>query len=175
MMLRAALFAALMAAAVVVNGAWLSRLPVPAAPDLVLLVVLAAATRRGVVTGALMGTAAGYLRDLVGGSPLGLFTLSYLAVGAAAGAAMTMIDLRQRRMPAVAAALGTALLYAISGLVVTLTGLANLHWTVVAVDAGGSAVLNAVLARPVDTLVGWADRLPARRYAARVIGFRVLR
>jgi len=172
MMLRVALLAGLIAAGVVINGAWLSRLPLPAAPDLVLLVVLAAAMRRGLETGALLGVAAGYLRDLVGGSPLGLYTLSYLIMGASAGAAMTMVDLQQRRMPAVTAALGTALLYATSGLVVTATGVAPVQWASLAMVAAAAALLNAVLARPVDTLVGWADRLTQRRYAARVIGHR---
>ncbi len=51
MMLRAALFVGLIVAGTVITGAWLSRLPLPASPDLVLLVVLAAAMRRGVETG----------------------------------------------------------------------------------------------------------------------------
>jgi Kef-type K+ transport system membrane component KefB len=104
-----------------------------------------------------------------------LFTLSYLAVGAAAGATMTIVDLQQRRIPAVTAVLGTVLLYAISGLTVTLTGLADVRWAVVAADVAVAALLNAVLARPVDALVGWTDRLLQRRYSARVIGHRLLR
>jgi len=175
MMLRAALFIGLVAAGTVINGAWLSRLPLPASPDLVLLVVLAAAMRRGVETGVLMGAAAGYLRDLVGGSPLGLFTVAYLALGAAAGATVTLVDLQQRHMPAVTAVLGTAFLYAASGLMVALTGLADVQWATLAFDAAVAALLNAALARPVDALVGWADGLPQRRYAARAAGLRGLR
>lgn len=174
-MLRATLFAGLIAAAVVVGGAWLSRLPLPAAPDLLLLVVLAAAMRRGVETGVLIGAAAGYLRDLVGGSPLGLFTLCYLLVGATAGAAKTLVDVQQRRVPAFTAAVGTVLLSAVLGFVVTLTGLAAVHWTALAWDAAVSAVLNAVLARPVYAVVAWADGLPQRRYAARAAGLRGVR
>jgi rod shape-determining protein MreD len=59
----------------------------PARPDLVLLVVGAAALMHGPTTGALVGLGGGWLVDLVppGGDPLGASALTYLAAGALAG------------------------------------------------------------------------------------------
>jgi len=61
----------------------------PGRPDLVLLVVAAAALMHGPVTGALVGLAGGWLVDLVppGGEPLGAGALSYAVAGALVGAA----------------------------------------------------------------------------------------
>lgn len=61
----------------------------PARPDLVLVVVAAAALLRGPATGALVGLTGGWIIDLVppGGEPLGAAALAYLAAGALIGSA----------------------------------------------------------------------------------------
>ncbi len=60
----------------------------PGHPDLVILVVAAAALLHGPATGALCGLAAGWLVDLVppGGEPLGASALSFALAGALVGA-----------------------------------------------------------------------------------------
>lgn len=174
-MARVALIALLLVVSVVVQGAWLSRLPPRVTPDLLLLLVLAVALRRGLEAGAFCGAAAGYLKDLVGGGPLGLFSLAYLAAGAAAGAASSVVDLRQRHVPAAAAFLGTFLLVAASGAVVAAAGTATVRWHALAGETWTAAAANALLAGSVSAAVGWAERLTSRRYAGRTVVQRVLR
>jgi rod shape-determining protein MreD len=175
MLLRAACLVAVLVSAAVVDTAWLSRLPLYGAPDILLLAVLSTGLRRGLDAGALMGAAAGYLRDLIGGSPMGLHTLSYLLVGASAGAASPLVDLHQRGMPAAAALVGTGLLAALVAGAVVATGVAPVRWPVLVYAAAVAAVLNMLLAGPVDHLMRWIDRLAQRRYEGRMIGHRVLR
>lgn len=175
MLLRAAFLFAVLASAAVVDTAWLSRLPLYGAPDILLLAVLSAGLRRGLGAGALVGAVAGYLRDLIGGGPMGLHTLSYLLVGASAGAASPLVDLHQRAMPAAAALVGTALLAALIAGAVVVTGVAPVRWPVFLYAGAVAAILNALLAGPVDRLMRWIDRLGRRRYEGRMIGHRVLR
>ncbi|MDR7418674.1 MAG: rod shape-determining protein MreD [Armatimonadota bacterium] len=173
--LRLALLAGCLLAGAVIDGAWLSRLPLGAGPDLLLLVVLAVGLRRGFESGAVIGVVAGYVRDLLSGSPLGVFALSYLAVGAMAGAASPMVDLQQRAMPAASALVATLALALISATTVTVTGVVVVSWSLLAADSAIAAAMNAVLAGPVDALVRWIDRVTQRRYSGRVIGHKVLR
>jgi rod shape-determining protein MreD len=175
MVLRAVLLAGCLVAGAVVDGAWFWRLPMDVGPDLLLLVVLSVGLRNGFETGAIIGAAAGYLRDLITGSPLGMFMLAYLVIGAAAGAARVMVDLHQRAMPAAAAMVGTVVLALMSAVIVTVTGVAQVSWPMLAADAAIGAALNALLARWVDALVRGIDRLAERRYSGRVIGHKVLR
>lgn len=172
---RFALLGALLAAGTIADGAWLSRLPRWASPDLVLLVVVAAGVRRGLLVGAIAGAAAGYLRDVAGGSPLGVFSLSYLIVGTLAGTLAEVVDLGQRYLDAAMAALATLVHSAASGMVVAAAGLAAVDWPALLLDAAGVALLNALLARPVAGIVGWADTASHRRYPARVVVHRVMR
>lgn len=174
-LLRIAFFAGLLAAGAVVDGAWLSRLPRWASPDLPLLVAVAFGLRRGVEPGALAGAAAGYLRDVTGGGPLGVFALSYLAVGATAGALAAVVDLGQRHLHAAAAALATFGLSLVSGLVVTATGVAYVDWAMLLREAATAAVVNALLARPVAAAVGWADASSNRRDPTKIVARRALR
>lgn len=175
MLLRGAFLFAVLASAAVVDTAWLSRLPLYGAPDILLLAVLSVGLRRGLDAGALVGAAAGYLRDLIGGSPMGLYTLAYLLVGASAGAAGPLVDLHQRAMSTAAAVVGTALLAVLIAGAVVVTGVAPVRWPVFLYAAAVAAVLNALLARPVDRLMRWVDRLAERRYEGRMIGHKVLR
>jgi rod shape-determining protein MreD len=168
-MTRTLLLILLITAGTVIDGAWLSRLPLRATPDLALLVALSVAIRHGLEAGVLAGALTGYLRDLVSGSPLGLFLASYLVVGAAFGAAMPLVNPHYRYLPAATAVVGTALLYSASGLLVAATALAPVSWIAVALDASVAAGINALLARPVHALVGWIDDISGRRQAVRVI------
>ena len=165
----------LLAAATVVGSAWLSRLPLPAVPDLVMLIVLSAGIRRGLETGALLGAAGGYLRDLTSGGPLGLYTFVYVILGTAAGSTMTVVNLNQRWVPTAAAAAATGLVYLTSGAVVAMTGVATVQWMPLIQSMVAAAALNALLARPLDGLVCWVDRIARRRYPAKAIGYRVPR
>jgi rod shape-determining protein MreD len=175
MPLRVLLFAGCLLAGAVIDGAWLWRLPLDASPDLLLLITLAASLRRGIESGAVIGVIAGYLRDLLSGSPLGVFALSYLIIGTAAGAASPLVDLQQRAMPAAAAIVATLALALLSAAAVTATGVAAVSWLRLAGDTAIAAAMNAVLAGPVDALVRWIDRATQRRYSGRVIGHKGLR
>lgn len=173
--IRIALFAALLGAGAVVDGAWLSRLPRWASPDLLLLIAVAFGLRRGVAAGALVGAAAGYLRDLTSSSPLGIFTLSYLAVGTAAGALAAMVDLGQRYLYAAAAVLATLGLSLASGLVVAATGLTSVGWPLLLREAAAAAAVNALFARPVAAGVVWAEAVSRRRDPAKIVARRAIR
>lgn len=170
--MRIVLLAALLALAAAVNGAWLSRLPVRMPPDLLLLVVLPAALRYGGEAGALFGAAAGYLRDLTAGTPLGLHVLVYLLVGLGAGALSPLVDVQQRLVPAAAGAVGTLGAWVLGGLVVTAAGLAPVRWGALLTDAAWAAALALVLAGAADRAVAVVDRLTQRRYEGRIIGER---
>lgn len=158
-----------------VDGTWLSRLPRWASPDLLLLVVVAVGLRRGVEAGTLVGAAAGYLRDLTGGGPLGIYALSYLGVGAAAGALAAVVDLKHKYLYAAAAALAAAGLVLASGLVVAASGIGIVGWPVLLRGALSSALPNALFASPVAAGVGWADAATGRRATTRVVARRAIR
>lgn len=175
MLARTALLLGLLIAGTVVEGAWLTRLPLRASPDLSILVVVAAALRYGLGPGALLGVAAGYLRDLVGGGPLGLYMLSCVLVGAAAGAVAPAVDPQQRAVAPAAAFAGVAALALVSAGLVTLTGVAAVRWAALAGDTLLGGALTAVLAGLADRAVRAVDRLTRRRYAGRVIAHGVLR
>jgi rod shape-determining protein MreD len=87
---RVVLAAALLLVAVVVQVTVLARLPLPGAtPDLVLVVVASWALKRGPLSGAAIGFAAGLLRDLAPpmDGTLGLGALVLALVGYAVGLA----------------------------------------------------------------------------------------
>ena len=109
----------------------------PGRPDLVLLVVAAAALLHGPVTGALVGLAGGWLLDLVppGGEPLGASALRYALAGARIGAARRWAPWSPL-VPWVAAVGGAALIQGLRGLVsaagVGVAHPVDLLWSVVA-------------------------------------------
>lgn len=167
---RAALSTAILIAAAAINGAWLARLPLRGTPDLLLLVVVSAARTGGLETAAVIGAVAGFLRDLMGGSPLGLYMLAYLLTGASVGAAMPVVNTQHRMFPAAAAAVATVLLSLIAGIVVTVTGVAPVRWPDLLRSTAIATLANALLARPVDAALARTDRLATRRPPARVLG-----
>jgi rod shape-determining protein MreD len=172
---RPLLLCALLFAGIAVDGAWLSRVPMGLAPDIVILVLLSAAVRGGLATGALLGAAAGYLRDVAGGTPLGVYTFAYLVVGIAAGSMMTLLDFDQRFVPAMTAAGATLLVSIVTGAVVAATGLASVAWLDLMASAAMVAGINAALARPMDALVQGVERAARRRHPSKPIAYRVLR
>ena len=174
-MARPLLLFGLLFTGIAVDGAWLSRVLWGLAPDLVLLVLLSAAVRGGLPTGALLGATAGYLRDLASGTPLGVYTFAYLVAGIAAGSMTTVLDFDQRPVPAATAAVATLLLSLLTGVVVVVTGLATVDWLELLWSGAIAAAINAVLARPVDALVRGAERAARRRHRAKPIAYRVFR
>ncbi|HET8678562.1 MAG TPA: rod shape-determining protein MreD [bacterium] len=172
---RIALLGILLIGGTVIDSAWLSRLRLPALPDLMLLVVMVAGVRGGLVNGVLLGVSAGYLRDLVTGSPLGVFTMGYLLVGVAAGSMTSVVDLDQPLAPVVAAVSATALLHLSVSAIVTATGVASVQWPTLLEGLVVAATINALLARQVDRLVNWVDRISYRRFPEKAIGYRLWR
>jgi cell shape-determining protein MreD len=140
-----------------------------------LLIVVAAGVRRGLETGALLGVTAGYVRDLTGGSPLGIFTFAYLAAGVAAGSVMSVVDFNHRLAPALMAIAATICLYLISGMLVAATGLASTPWVGVFPSLAAAAVVNAILARTMDGVFCRVEHLGRRPFPEKAIGYRVLR
>ncbi|MGQ0549809.1 MAG: rod shape-determining protein MreD [Armatimonadota bacterium] len=175
MALRIALLGTLLMSGTLMDSAWFSRLRLPALPDPVLLVVVVAGVRGGLVNGTLLGLAAGYLRDVVSGSPLGVFTMGYLLVGVAAGSMISVVDLDSTYAPAATAAAATVLLHLTVSAIVAATGVGSVHWPVLLQGLILAAAINALLVRPVDRLVRWIDRVAYRRFPEKAIGYRVWR
>ena len=83
---RALLGAVAVVTAVLLQGTVLARLPLPgAAPDLVLVLVVAFALVEGSRSGMLVGFGAGLLADLASDAQLGRLALAYAVVGYLAG------------------------------------------------------------------------------------------
>ena len=110
---------------------------VPGRPDLVVLVVAAAALTHGPVTGGLVGLAGGWLVDLVppGGEPLGAGALSYALAGVLMGTARRWMPWSPL-VPWVAAVGGAGVVQAVRGLTaaagVGVTHPGDLLWSVAA-------------------------------------------
>lgn len=175
MLIRASLLGLLLALGAAIDSAWLSRLALPAFPDFVMLVIVVAGVRGGLVTGTLLGASGGYLRDLTTGSPLGVFTLTYLVVGIAAGSAMALVDFDRWPGLAATAAAASGLVHLVGAAVIAATGLGNVEWIALLQVLVVAAVLNAPLARPTDAVVRWVDRVSRRRFPEKAIGYRLWR
>ncbi|MCK0111531.1 rod shape-determining protein MreD [Ornithinimicrobium sp. F0845] len=134
----------------------------PGRPDLVVLVVAAAALMHGPVTGALVGLAGGWLVDLVppGGEPLGAGALSYALAGALVGAARRWAP-ASPLVPWIAAVGGAVVIQLVRGLTAAAgVGVAHpvdLLWSVAA------TALFALLVLPV--LIGVERFLLSRGWA----------
>lgn len=129
-----------------------------ALPDLVLLVVVAAALVSGPLTGALLGLLAGWVVDIVppGAIPLGASALGYAAAGAVAGRCRR-IGARSLLWAAIAVTAGTVTVLGARGLAVAWRG-APVPWVESATVLGltllaapfvipGLVALDRVLAR----------------------------
>jgi rod shape-determining protein MreD len=104
----------LVVTAVLLQGTVLARLPLPgAAPDLVLVVVVASALAEGSRSGLLTGFGAGLLSDLSSDVELGRLALAYAVVGGLAG--LLAEDDRSAVLPFVAVGLGAVVALLVYG------------------------------------------------------------
>ena len=164
---RLLLGAVTVATALLLQTAVLARLPLPgAAPDLLLVVVVAFALTEGPLTGTVTGFAAGLLADLGADHELGRLALVYALAGYAAG---LLADDRPRSPllpPAVVAgaAVGAVLVYAAEGL---LLGDPRITWSAVRASLTGtvtySVLLTPFVVPVVRALVRRLDADPLRR------------
>lgn len=116
---RLAVRAGVVLAALVLQAAVVTRLPLPGSPpDLVLVVVLACALAEGPAVGAVTGFAAGLPADLLADHALGRLALAYVVAGYAVGRLAGGVE-RSVLRPVLALAGGAALallVYAADGL-----------------------------------------------------------
>ncbi|MGD8150216.1 hypothetical protein [Ornithinimicrobium sp. Y1694] len=112
--------------AVLLPSAWPTGLP---RPDLVILIVAAAALMRGPTTGLLVGLAGGWLLDLVppGAEPAGASALTYAAVGLILGLTRRLAA-SSPVLPFIATALGSALVLGVRGITAA-AGIGRVVWT----------------------------------------------
>lgn len=131
----------------------------PAAPDLVLLLVVATALVHGPTAGALAGVAGGWAVDLVppGGDPLGAAALAYCAAGGAAGALRRYASWSPL-VPLLATAVAAVGLQALRGLL----ALAGPGWVSVGTLAG-TALLTVVVGLVLVPAVVALDRAVVER------------
>lgn len=165
MRVRISLLSLLRAALVVLTAA-LSAVVLPrlgsVGPDLVLLVVVAAALLGGPAKGALLGLGAGWAVDLMppGAAVLGVAALTYAAAGAVAGF-WHRDSGRSASLPALAT-LGAASTVAAVGIVRAVTN----GWSVPWAAAGWSILLTTALGLAVVPLLIRAERGLIRRRLA---------
>ena len=153
--------AALVVLTVVLSAAVLPRLG-SVGPDLVLLVVVAAALLGGPTKGALLGLGAGWAVDLMppGTAALGVAALTYAAAGAVAGL-WHRDSGRSASLPAMATLAAASTVAAIGILRAVTNG-----WPVPWVAAGLSIVLTTALGLAVVPLLIRAERALIRRRLA---------
>ena len=154
--------------AVVLHLAVFSNLRIAgAAPDLMLLVAVAAGLVGGPVKGAVLGFASGLVVDLFLRTPMGMSALVFTFVGYGVGAVSTGVLSPSWHLPVVTTAVASAagvVLYALVGAMLGEPMVTRRLGVIVAVVA----VTNALLALPVIRLVRWAlDSDDAPRAAVR--------
>ena len=156
----------LLRAALVVFSAAMSAVVLPrlgsVGPDLVLLVVVAAALLGGPTKGALLGLGAGWTIDLMppGAAALGVAALTYAAAGAVAGS-WHRDSGRSAFLPALAT-LAAASTVAAIGILRSVTS----GWPVAWASTGWSVVLTTALGLAVVPLLIRAERGLIRRRLA---------
>jgi rod shape-determining protein MreD len=146
---RALIYAVLLAAAALLQGAWLVRMDLAGAIlDPLLPIAVAVGILRGAASGAVVGLAGGLLQDLLSGGPLGVQGLTKLVVGFAAGLFERSIYIENPLLPAVAAFVGTLLSEVLLAVVGQITGLGR-----ESVGAVGRALAQAALNSAVAPLL----------------------
>ncbi|MEW5983387.1 MAG: rod shape-determining protein MreD [Acidobacteriota bacterium] len=173
-MTTAAGSAAWVVAAVVAQGL-VSRFAGPRLPlDLVLVVVVALALRRGRVTGLLAGSFAGLAQDALAGSVLGIGGLAKSVVGFLTGVAGTQFIVTQHLPRLLVFALATLVHAALFTGMSVLLDLQRFELRVV--DLAYRSLVNGLagvmLMGVVDVLPGARERWRARRGALRRTRFR---
>lgn len=153
--------------ALLLQGAVMARLPLPgAAPDLVLVVVVAFALVEGSRSGLLTGFWAGLLADLAGDAQLGRLALAYAIVGYLCGLLREDTE-RSVVLPFAAVGVGAAvavLVYAAEGVLLgdpRITGSAVVRSLASTVPY--SVVLTPFVVPVVGLLVRRLDEQPLRR------------
>ncbi|MDR7611108.1 MAG: rod shape-determining protein MreD [Armatimonadota bacterium] len=163
-MRRVLAYAGALALVGVVQAAWLARVRVAgAAPDPLLALAVGVGVLQGAERGAVVGTAAGLLQDLLsGGGPLGVYGLSKLVVGFGSGLFERSIYVDNPLLPAVAAAAGTVVSEVILLAVAGVVGLALGPWPVELARIAAQVILNSALApavfRGIRALEAWVVR-----------------
>lgn len=161
---RALVLPLLVVLAVVLQTSVLARLPLPgAAPDLVLVVVVAVGLLEGTRTGMLTGFAAGLLADLAGDAELGRLALVHVVAGYLAGLLQDDAEAFPLLPAAVTGVLAgvAVLLYAAGGVLLgdpRVTG--GVLWRSLVSTVPYSAVLATVVFPLVGALLRRADRRP---------------
>lgn len=123
-MSRALIYGGLLAAAGLVQTAWLARIEISGAIlDPLLPIAVAVGILRGATSGAVVGLAGGLLQDLLSGGPLGVNGLTKLVVGFASGLFERSIYIENPLLPAVATFAGTLLSEILLVVVGQVTGL----------------------------------------------------
>lgn len=126
--------------------------------DALLLVAVAGGVAAGPERGALLGFAAGLVADLFLETPLGLSALVFCLVGFTVGALQSSMIRTAFWITPITALLGSGagvILFGLAGAVVGQTQLVRPRLVTVALVV---AVLNAIIAIPVVSLVSWAMR-----------------
>lgn len=153
----------LIASALVLQRGVFSQLRLAdAAPDLLLLLAVAAGVAGGSERGAIVGFFAGLSLDLLLPTPMGLAALSYLVAGAAAGR-LRAADNRSARWRVMAVcAGGCALGVVVFALLGTLLGERGFLDVQILAIVGVVALTGAVLGPLAVRLCRWADGDPDR-------------
>lgn len=122
--MKALIYGGLLAAAGLVQTAWLARIEISGAIlDPLLPIAVAVGILRGATSGAVVGLAGGLLQDLLSGGPLGVNGLTKLVVGFASGLFERSIYIENPLLPAVATFAGTLLSEILLVVVGQVTGL----------------------------------------------------
>src|SRR5215471_5503325 len=125
-------------------------LPTVVQPDLVLVYALALGLRGGGVQGLLLAFGAGFVQDVLSGSPPGLFALLCGTACAATRLLDRALYLRAAAPWATYVGIYALVNYALCGLALkSFAPAAALPWDVLAVRAPGSAILTALCAAPL--------------------------
>lgn len=151
-------------AAALVQSAWLVRLEIwGAVLDPLLPLVVAIGIFRGSEAGAVSGIAAGLLQDLLGGTTLGLYGLSKMVIGFAAGLFERSIYLEDPLLPAVAVFAATVAAETIVRLVVVIARLGPVPWPAVVPEILVQGALNGAVAPLAFRLVRTIEQRFQRR------------
>lgn len=144
--MRALVYGGVLAAAVLIQTAWLARIEISGAIlDPLLPIAVAVGILRGATSGAVVGLAGGLLQDLLSGGPLGVGGLTKLVVGFASGLFERSIYIENPLLPAVATFAGTLLSELLLVIVGQVTGLGR-ETAGALPRAAAQAVLNSAVA-----------------------------
>ncbi len=161
--MRAAARAFVVVAALLVWTTWGARVRVVgAAPDPVLVVIVAVALLRGAEPGAVVGAAAGLGQDLAAGTPLGLHGLVGAVVGTGVGLARGSLYMESAWLPAALTFLVGGAAVLLEAALLGLTAVARPGAEALARLALVTGCYNMAVAPPIFALVrrmeAWLDR-----------------